>query len=388
MKSYALEHLADSTLLHDLDTLDARDRGTTAALLAHLGEVDARKLYLPVGFPSMYAYCVGHRKYSEDIAYKRIRAARAARRFPVIFTMLAEGRLHLSGVVLLAPYLIEDTAADLLTAAVHKTKAEIEQLLAARFPKPDVPPLILPVAATTYACQLAPGPVELGTQTGETLPAGRATEPSAARSLETPTEAVLAPPPGPPVPVRVDPPVSRPRMAPLAPARFALQVTIDQETHDLLQAVQDLLGHDVPPGDMEAVLKYALQTAKQKLEQRKFAATERPRASHQPANPDGRHIPAEVRRAVRQRDGGQCTFRSDTGHRCEERKALQFDHVEPYAQGGVATIGGIRLLCRAHNQFEAERTFGAEFMRHKREAARIRASEVGARGPSATQSAG
>ena len=48
---------------------------------------------------------------------------------------------------------------------------------------------------------------------------------------------------------------------------------------------------------------------------------------------------------------------------------MQFDHVEPYARGGEATIGGIRLLCRAHNQYEAERTFGAEFMRRKRQAA-------------------
>jgi 5-methylcytosine-specific restriction endonuclease McrA len=60
---------------------------------------------------------------------------------------------------------------------------------------------------------------------------------------------------------------------------------------------------------------------------------------------------------------------SDTGHRCEERKDMQFDHIEPYARGGETTVGGIRLLCRAHNQYEAERTFGTEFMRHKRLAA-------------------
>jgi len=55
---------------------------------------------------------------------------------------------------------------------------------------------------------------------------------------------------------------------------------------------------------------------------------------------------------------------------------VQFDHIDPYAKGGEATVGRIRLLCRAHNQYEAERAFGAEFMRHKREAARIRASDA------------
>ena len=177
-------------------------------------------------------------------------------------------------------------------------------------------------------------------------------------------------------------------MTPLAPGRFGWQLTVGPETQDLMRAVQDLLGRDVPPGDLEAVLKFSLRAAKQKLEQRKFAATERPRARHRRSNPDGRHIPAEVRRAVWQRDGGQCTFTSDTGHRCEERKDLQFDHVEPYARGGEASLGGIRLLCGAHNQYEAERTFGAEFMRHKREAARIRPSEERARGPSSAESAG
>jgi hypothetical protein len=76
-----------------------------------------------------------------------------------------------------------------------------------------------------------------------------------------------------------------------------------------------------------------------------------------------------VKRAVRARDGGRCTFVGDSGHRCEARSRLEFDHVEPFARGGEATVEGIRLRCRAHNQFEAERTFGPEFMRRKRLAA-------------------
>jgi hypothetical protein len=34
-------------------------------------------------------------------------------------------------------------------------------------------------------------------------------------------------------------------------------------------------------------------------------------------------------------------------------------------------VDGMRLRCRAHNQYEAERVFGAEFMRRKREKARM-----------------
>src|SRR4029077_17656893 len=65
--------------------------------------------------------------------------------------------------------------------------------------------------------------------------------------------------------------------------------------------------------------------------------------------------------------------------RCSARKFLEFDHIEPVARGGRATVEGIRLRCRAHNQYEAERTFGAEFMSAKREQARKAAAEARAR---------
>src|SRR5262249_55215973 len=82
-----------------------------------------------------------------------------------------------------------------------------------------------------------------------------------------------------------------------------------------------------------------------------------------------RHVPAHVKRKVWKRDGGRCTFVSDTGQRCSEHKFLEYDHVVEVARGGRSTVEGIRLVCRAHNQLSAERTFGSQFMRAKREAA-------------------
>src|SRR6266487_3626377 len=101
MGTFSLVHLCDRDLLRDLAALVARERTATAALLAHIAEVDARRLYLPAGHPSMFHYCVHELHLSEDAAFKRIRAARAARQFPALFPALAEGRLHLSGVALL-----------------------------------------------------------------------------------------------------------------------------------------------------------------------------------------------------------------------------------------------------------------------------------------------
>src|SRR5829696_2539826 len=158
MKSaYSLTHLSDQALLADLAVLVTADRQTTAALLAHIAEVDARRLYLPAACSSMHVYCMRVLHLAEDAALKRIRAARAARRFPQIFSAIADGRLHLSGVVLLAPHLADDNAEELLAAAAHKSKAEIEVLLAQRCPRPDVPTRLEPVSAGSPMPALAPG---------------------------------------------------------------------------------------------------------------------------------------------------------------------------------------------------------------------------------------
>src|SRR5205809_4913419 len=160
MERYARSHLANQTLLDSLATHLAQNRGSTAELLADLAEIDERKLYRPAGYESMYEYCVGALHLSEDAAFKRIRVARAARQFPAIFGAVAEGRLSLNAVVLLAPHLTPQTADDLLAAATHKRRSEIECLLAERFPRPDVPTLVQAIAPTLPCVQLAARPVE------------------------------------------------------------------------------------------------------------------------------------------------------------------------------------------------------------------------------------
>jgi hypothetical protein len=354
VNSYSLSHLSDGALLRDLAALVSQDRATTAALLAHLAEVDARKLYLPAAHPSMYAYCVGELGLCEQAAYKRILAARSARQFPAIFAAVADGRLHLSAVVLLAPYLTPENAHELLTAAAHQSKGGIEELLAQRFPRPDVPAQIraLSPSLTLDAGQLSPG---IAAQ----LAPGQV-EPHA--------------------PGRVEPPAPRRKLAALAPQRFALQLTIGQSTYDKLQYAQGLLGHQLAPGDLAAVLDRALDALIGHLERRKFAATAQPRPRPRRATPGKRHIPAEVRRAVWARDGGQCTFVSTTGRRCPARSRLEFDHLDEVARGGQATVANVRLRCRSHNQFAAECTFGTAFMSHKRQEAQRAAAARAAAG--------
>jgi 5-methylcytosine-specific restriction endonuclease McrA len=389
MKCYALTHLADATLLRDLAALISQDRATTAALLAHIAEVDARKLYLPAACSSMFTYCVRELHMSEDVAFKRIRAARAGRRFPEILEVLADGRVHLSGVVLMAPYLTAANVEELLRAAEHKSKAEIELLMAVRFPQADVATSIRAIAPNCRAGQLAPGPVDehvlelapgpVDQQFGQLAAqlAWERVDGSLARAKvgQIVPEVATQVAPGPvdqaiplATPEQVAPAAPRAKISPLSATHFEMRLTIDRETNEQLRYAQALLGHAVPSGDVAQVLKRALGALVQQLEQKRFAKCVRSGKRRSAA--DGRYVPAEIRRAVWQRDQGQCTFVSAKGRRCEEKSRLEFDHTQPIARGGQTTQGQLQLKCRAHNQYAAECAYGTEFMRVKREAAK------------------
>jgi 5-methylcytosine-specific restriction endonuclease McrA len=363
MRTYALSHVSDPELRRGLASLVSQDRVTTAMLLAHIAEFDARRLYLPAAYPSMFAYCVHELHLSEDAAYKRIQVARIARRFPAIFEAIRDGRLHLTSAGLLCPHLTADNSAELLAAVEHLTKLEIEELIARRFPRSEAMEWVLPVPGLPPLNheQLAPAQVEapdpqlLGVDADQLAP-GRIEGQDPER-------------PGAPYQSAPGPVEPRGRVSPVAHERFLMQLTIGRSTHDKLRHARNLLGHSLPSGDLAQVLDRALDALIEKLERRKLAASARPRQSPHPSK-RARHIPAHVKRAVWERDSGQCTFVSDSGRRCAARARLEFDHALPVARGGQATMAGIRLRCRAHNQYEAERAFGAEFMSRKREAAR------------------
>jgi 5-methylcytosine-specific restriction endonuclease McrA len=163
----------------------------------------------------------------------------------------------------------------------------------------------------------------------------------------------------------------------IAAQRFDLRLTIGDSTREKLRYAQDLLGHAVPTGDLAVVVDRALDALIAKLEKQKFAETDRPRRAGESANP--RHVTAAVRRAVWRRDGGQCTYVGENRHRCAQRRGLEFDHVVPVARGGLATVDNLRLRCRAHNQYEAERVYGSDFMEAKRQEAREKAQRTRAR---------
>ncbi len=146
-----LQTLTDEKLLARLTELALKERRLIAEVIAHMAEVDARKLYLPRGHSSMFTYCTDVLGWSRGAAYHRIQVARAAQRFPRIIDELAAGRLHVSGAAVLAPHLRGDNADELVAAARGKSKRAIEKLVADRDPRPAVPTKITPLGDGRFA---------------------------------------------------------------------------------------------------------------------------------------------------------------------------------------------------------------------------------------------
>ncbi len=393
MSKWFFDSHRNAALLSLLAELASRDRATTAELLAVIGEVDARKLHRGRGYGSMYRYCLGVLHMSEDMAFKRIQVARAARKFPVLLEMIADGRLHLSGAILLVPRLQPDNVELLLSETAGKTKREILLVLAKYFPQPDVETVIVPVRREG-ACT-APAESERVTAGAEREPACAV---ASALSAANPAEGVAQLVPEPvaaarpqPELVSIQPVPQFPKIEPLSPGRHMVQVTVDQETHDLLRYAQALLSDAVPGGDVPEVLKRALRSLVDHLERRKFGKGARLRSVQDPKDP--RYTSPADRCEVWVKDEGACTWVSDDGHRCDSRTRLRFHHKVPFARGGPNTAANLTLHCAPHDQLEAERAYGEAFVEGKIEAARAKrsartaAKQVAAESESATQAA-
>ena len=341
-----LTPLTDDELLGRLSALLQKSRCVESELVAHIGEVDRRKLYLKKASSSMFTYCTEVLNLSESEAYHRIAVARASRKHPILLEMLGDGRLHLSGIAKLVPYLTEANCETLLDRAAKKSKREIIKLVAEIAPKPDVVETIrkLPERQEKTQPTLAPP--------GELRPV--AVQP-------------------PPAPAPVEPLV----LEPLSPSRFKVQFTASAEfplIQEKLERLLALMRSSVPSGELAAILEQAVTEKIEQLESRRYGKTKTPRKSLEETDtaPSSRPVPAAVKRAVCERDGDQCTFLDNDGRRCTERDNLEFHHDHPYGRGGNHSLENIHLMCHPHNDYLAELDYGKEKMeQHRHSTSRV-----------------
>jgi hypothetical protein len=312
--------MENDVLLSEVERLVKVDRALGATLLVHLGEVDARKLYLARGYSSMFTYCRSALGMSEAEAYLRMRAADVGRKFPLVLERFGSGDVHLSAIKLLAPHLTKDNHAQLLDRVRGMTKREIEVLVAELAPKPDVPARMrkLPeravkpaaafdfatVRASTVASTIAVPPTTpmppSAAATAEMPPSAAASTnampPSAAASAteSAPLASQALPAADSAVPTFASQP-SRARAVstPLSPGRFKLELTLGQDSHDQLLQLQALFRHQNPSGDLTGIVERAISELLERTMKRRFAQT-RASAKHLARSHDARESAGDV----------------------------------------------------------------------------------------------
>lgn len=360
-----LETISDDALFGRVEALARTERFTLIDLLIHLGELDSRGACQKKGYASAFAYLTRRLGYAESAAIRRVRVARAARKYPSILRLLAKGEISLEGIALIQPVMTAANYEGLIRKACRRSTREIERLVADMSPErreprdriralppapvPSSPPRAASVppppapARKPAAVQPVPPPPAAGESAAvqsNSPPAGA----SAAAQADSPQEPALA-------------------AAPAAPRRRRIffGFTADEEVEDWYKEARDLLCHRFPDGDMEQIIGHALrrlveeERAARTLRRKMEAASPQEKAA--PA--DGRRVPKRVEDEVWRRDGGRCAFIGGEGTRCGETAWLELDHVVPWALGGRSDDpGNIRLLCRAHNQSEARRLLG------------------------------
>ncbi|HEY3496607.1 MAG TPA: hypothetical protein VGK73_18035, partial [Polyangiaceae bacterium] len=253
--NHSLDALNDSALLSQFGDLVREAHEGNALLLRHIDVIDRRKLWAKLGYSSLFNFLVGRYHMSESTAGKRMGAARAARRFPILLEMVARGEIHLSGIHRLKAHLTRENHEQVLALAKHKTIRQIEELVARLAPQPDVPTMLraLPNRSTTAPTLAAPAPAAAALATPDPAAPDPAAPTPAAPVPTVPTRVESAPVTGAPRPPRRDPDPT-----PLSPGRYKLTVTISETTHRKLEQLKDLLAHKIPKGDLGVILDRAL----------------------------------------------------------------------------------------------------------------------------------
>ena len=126
--------LKDKELLEKFGVLVHEEKEATASVVAHLAEIDRRRLYALEGYSSLFSYCVEKFHYSESEAFLRIQAARLVEDSPEVIALLEDNKATLTTLKLIAPHITSQNKEKIFKEVEHKTKRETEQMVATLFP--------------------------------------------------------------------------------------------------------------------------------------------------------------------------------------------------------------------------------------------------------------
>jgi hypothetical protein len=314
---------SDEELFCRLETRMVGERAHLVETLAIIGELYDRKASLPKGYSSLFVYCTQALGYCERTAYRRIAAAKLSRCYPAILERLASGKLHLTAVVMLRDHLTTENHEVLLARAEGAPLDQLKRMVAALSPVGTPPPERTRVIAVVDKSRLFGGLEEAVNAPSSGISEGRSELDLSARAVSFRTEH---------------------------------QFTLGDAAEAKLTRARELLAHKFPMGELESIFETALDSLLDAVDPSRRAA--RPDAAPRGIDEQTRRIPEWVKRKARERDEDRCAFVSSDGHRCGEKRFLQFDHIVPWSLGGRSDDpDNIRQLCAAHNRWAWRHAF-------------------------------
>jgi hypothetical protein len=308
------------------ETLDAarKEKSATLELLRFLKQIEERRTFAIMGYPSLFKYVEEGLGYSPAQASERVSAMRLLRQVPAVAENLRDGAHTLTSIAKLASH-------------VRREGLKPEQATA----------LVLETANQTIV------------------------------SLEKHLAGVAL--------VEL-PKLERAKV--ISKELTRLTVDVDDEFMALVQRVRELKGNPALPFSevfasamREFVKKREVKNPDVKKPDLKIQPPENHPSENQQKksstsgtevkpNPNEvktartRYIRVQDRRIVRIRAHDECEYtHEETGKRCGSKTGLQFEHVTPFAQGGGNREENLKLYCATHNRLSAIRVYGEEKMR-------------------------
>ena len=307
-----LQNLADKELIDHLRILLVREKKLGDAILLNLGEINSRKIYAGLGYPSLFEMLVKHFGLSATAAFQRVNALKLIQAIPEAQEALFKGEINLSTMAATQSF-------------IRKTELENKQALS-----PDEKKDIF-----------------------ESIKCKTLKEAQVALAELNPVAAL---------------PETKEKA--LSAKHTLLQIVVEQETLDLVAKIKNLLSHEIPSGNLNEILKRMAQMSLELLEKKKGRDAPKKKTSRENFTPQEnksqsekrtRHIPIETRRRVFRRANDCCEFVNAEGKSCKNNHQLEVDHIVPWSQGGTNDEINLQVLCRTHNSYRVKETHGFFF---------------------------
>lgn len=299
-----LKKQTDVALIEKLERLVSLEKKTTAEILEILKEVDSRRLFLKLGFTSLFAYLTEGLGYPPASAQRRIESARLLREMPEISRDLAEGRLNLTQVSMLASGLKQKSLElsrkkEILDHIKEKNVAQTQKILAQDL---DLP---------------APQFEKARFQKDEST---------------------------------------------------RLELTLSAEQRQLFERVKELISHTHPHPTWSELFVFLGEEFLQRKDPLRKKQTVEKITSAPEAAPDQAVTPRKpsalsrpLRRLIWRRDLC-CQWRNPVTKRlCGSTFQLQIDHIQPIWAGGRDEPENLRLFCSVHNRLKYRNEAGIRF---------------------------